>query len=62
MKKFKIRVQMLVGHVHALRKGGLTKEEIRNDTLTMKLLDRIFEDAWKACEKADEVLKEMAES
>lgn len=62
MKKFKFRVQMLVGHIHALRKGGLTKEEIRNDAFTRKLLDRMFEDAWKACEKADKILKETAES
>lgn len=58
----KVRTQMLVGHMHAMRRGGFSKEEIRSDPLMNSLLNRMFEDAWNICEQADEKRKEMEKS
>lgn len=62
MNVFKVKVTMLVGHVHKLKASGLSKTEIRNDERTNVLLNRIFEHAWDVCEKADKVQEEMADS
>lgn len=62
MKKFNFRIRMLIGRVHMLKKGGMSKEEIRKDYRVNKLLDQIYDQAWKTCDEADDVIKMVADS
>lgn len=62
MIKFNIRIRMLIGRVHMLKKKGLSRDEIRKDYRVNEILNQIYDRAWRTCEKADEVMKTIADS
>lgn len=43
----KLRMQMLIGHIHKMQSLGKTKEEIKRDSVTTNLIDSIFNRAYK---------------
>lgn len=53
----KLRMQMLIGHIHKMQGLGRTKEEIKRDSVTTNLIDSIFNRAYKI--SSDVILKEQ---